>query len=91
MTPEQIELARHALGLKDGHKQSYRNYFVAGQDHPDFPNWQAMAKAGEAFHHGPNPIFGGDYCFVLTRDGAKAALRPGERLDTEDFPMDRTS
>jgi hypothetical protein len=86
MTPEQKELARHALGLRDGRKVSYRNHFVVGDGGRDFEAWDALAESGLAKKHGPKTPYGGDYCFVLTRAGAIAALNDGERLDPEDFP-----
>jgi hypothetical protein len=39
LTPRQIELARHALGLPNQYKKSYRNRFVAGGNHPDQNDW----------------------------------------------------
>ena len=48
MTPRQIELARHALGLRPGCLVSYRNRFLAGPGHPDYADWQAMVAAGQA-------------------------------------------
>lgn len=85
MTPAQIELARHALGLGNGRSVSYRNRFVCGLDHWDYADWQSMSDHGLAKRYGPKQIFGGDYCFILTREGAEMALKPGERLDAEDF------
>lgn len=59
MTPEQVELARHALGLPNASGQSYRNHFVCGPGHSDFDNWQAMVATGEARARGPSRLFGG--------------------------------
>lgn len=86
MTPEQIELARHALGLPNKRRQSYRNHFVCGQGHPDWENWQDMVAAGLAKTRKGNALTGGYNWFWLTLDGAHNALRKGERLDLEDFP-----
>lgn len=86
MTPEQIELARHALGLPNRAKKSYRNHFVAGAGHPDFDNWQIMVAAGLAKRRAGNALTGGDDLFWLTLEGAHNAIRKGERLDLEDFP-----
>jgi hypothetical protein len=86
MTPRQIELARHALGLPTVSRWSYRNYFTAGPEHSDFGDWQAMVAAGDARTHGPRKMLGGDFAFYLTRAGAEKALSAGERLDPEDFP-----
>lgn len=86
MTPYQRELARHALGLRNGRTTSYRNHFVAGPGHDDHPHWMEMVRAGLATRRdGGKLLFGGDDLFHLTRDGAHAALMPGETLDPEDF------
>lgn len=86
MTPQQKELARHALGLSVNSK-SYRNRFVAGEGHPDYPDWLAMVAAGEARRRDGRKLpFGGDDLFWLTPAGAALALSPGETLDPEDFP-----
>lgn len=81
MTPRQRELARHALGLPNRNRRSYRNRFLTGGDCLD---WQSMvdlglAEAGKTDEHGRT-------WFWLTRDGAKAALNRGEGLCREDFP-----
>jgi hypothetical protein len=87
VTPEQIELARHALGLPNRYRRSYRNRFVAGDDHADYPAWMAMVEAGAAKkYEGAKLQFGGCHLFVLTPAGAIAALKPRESLDPEDFP-----
>lgn len=89
MTPEQVKLARHALGLPNKRRISYRNYFVAGPGHSDFVEWVVMVAAGNARSRTPSQIRGGDSTFWLTAKGAKAALKPGEKLDPEDFPEHR--
>ena len=86
MTPQQIELARHALGLPNERHCSYRNYFTAGKDHPDFPDWIAMVADGNARRRISSRMAGGDDVFWLTLEGATFALRPRETLDPEDFP-----
>lgn len=93
MTPRQIELARHALGLTDKRqKQSYRNYFVAGKSHDDYEEWEAMVRTGMALKRSGKTrsgvqLFGGDDIFHLTPAGAIASVRKGESLDPEDFPQ----
>ncbi len=89
MTPHQIDLARHALGLNGRGRRSYRNHFVAGLGHTDYADWQAMVAEGVAIRiDGKRLSFGGDDMFKLTRAGAEAALLPGESLDSEDFPAE---
>lgn len=88
LTLQQLDLARHALGLPNRRKRSYRNHFVTGPGSSDYKPWTAMVAAGLAKQFRGNPLSGGDPVFVLTVAGAKAALKPGERLDPEDFPQE---
>lgn len=89
MTPEQIELARHALGLPNSRRTSYRNHFVTGAGCDDYAEWQAMVAAGFAKRRAGNQLSGGDDVFWLTEAGAKTALLPREHLDREDFPQSK--
>lgn len=89
MSPEQIELARHALGLDGYRKKSYRNHFVTGPGSDDYTNWQAMVAAGYAKRRAGSALTGGDDLFWLTEAGARLALK-GETLDQEDFPPQRS-
>jgi hypothetical protein len=85
LSPRQIDLARHALGLPNERRRSYRNRFCCGPGHVDYVDWQGMAAAGAARRF-PLTARGSDSLFALTEGGARAALRPGEELDPEDFP-----
>lgn len=85
MTPEQRKLARHALGLPNGKRRSFRNRF-ATDGGPDNDAWRAMVEAGFARMRPGVEWMGGMDAFWLTRSGAEAALEPGERLCSEDFP-----
>lgn len=85
MTPAQIKLARHALGLNAGCLISRRNVFVAASDTADFYEWRAMVEAGLAEFRSVFNSSGAEV-FKLTRAGAEAALRPGDRLNPEDWP-----
>lgn len=86
MTPEQIELARHALGLPNRRRQTYRNHFVCGEGHSDYVNWLEIEAAGLARSRKGSQLTGGDPVFWLTKAGAESALKRGERLCPEDFP-----
>ena len=84
----QRELARHALGLPNKAKRSYRNRFVAGDDHEDFAQWEEMVKNGDAIKRDGSTVpFGGDHIYYLTEQGARKALLRGEKLCSEDFPQ----
>ncbi|MDO9006316.1 MAG: hypothetical protein Q7V20_22970 [Aquabacterium sp.] len=86
MTPAQIALARHALGLPNSDNRSYRNRFCAGKGHSDHPKWNALVSAGLATVTRHAGGLGGQDTFRLTLAGAKAALAKGESLCPEDFP-----
>jgi hypothetical protein len=90
MTENQIELARHALGLPNKKRVSYRNHFCAGPGHTDYPEWVAMVAQGDAVRRsGGSLTFGGDDMFYVTGEGARAALLPREKLDADDFPFEK--
>ena len=91
MTEKQRELARHALGLPNKTRTSYRNHFCAGAEHSDYPEWVAMVEQGDAIHREGSVLSGGDDWFWLTDKGAMAALLPREKLSTEDFPATKRS
>jgi len=87
MTPKQIDLARHALGLDGRRTHSYRNCYVVGAGAPDYEDWKQMVAAGDATRRdGAKLPYGGDDLFHLTLQGARKALLPAETLDREDFP-----
>lgn len=88
MTPKQRKLARHALGLPNRDRRSYRNRFVAAYAPGDYDEWAKMVDAGLAECHGTYQRTAGAnaVAFWLTHAGARAALEPGESLDPEDFP-----
>lgn len=88
MNPEQIGLARQALGLTGGRRISYRNYFCADPGHSAYDNWFAMVESGMAVRRDQ---VGGGHIFHLTPAGARSTLKPGERLDPEDFPSTLSS
>ena len=91
MTPRQIALARHALGLSREQKTSYRNHFSCGEGHPDYEDWRDMVASGNAVRWPAEELsFGGDDLFKLTATGAAFALLPDESLDPRDFLPRRT-
>lgn len=87
MTAEQISHARHALGLPNSRRKSYRNHFVTGEGSTDYEAWQGLVAMGLAKRRKGSVLSGGDDIFWLTREGAEAVLERGEQLDAEDFPV----
>ena len=87
MTPHQLKLARHALGLPNDQMRSYRNRYIAVPGTREYGSWEEMVAAGEAVKtSGDEMGLGKNDHFRLRHAAAKAALEPGERLDMEDFP-----
>jgi hypothetical protein len=85
VTENQKELGRHALGLPNNHRTSFRNHFCAGVDHSDYADWMDMVQKGYATRRKGNEITGGDDVFWLTKAGAIRCLMPSENLDEADF------
>lgn len=86
MTPQQRLLARHALGLPNRSRRSYRNRYLVPAGHPAHAEWSQMVDAGDAEVLPPKlGSRSSNDCFVLTRLGAEEALDRGETLDAEDF------
>lgn len=84
LTPNQLELMRHALGLPNKKRTSYRTYYVVGYG-VDHTAWTELVALGFAKMH-KSDAFRGDDVFIVTRAGAEAALLPDEKLSKEDFP-----
>lgn len=83
MTPEQRRLARHALGLPNKGRRSYRNRFICSATTPNGFEWLGMVAKGWAkIDPDPRAL---DF-FWLTPAGTLMVLDKGERLDPEDFP-----
>lgn len=84
LTPRERELARHALGLPNEKRRSYRNRYYVGADTPTGRQWcELVARDLAILVRAPKVLC--DH-FHLTRAGAEAVLEAGETLDEEDFP-----
>lgn len=74
MTPEELHILRHALGIGDcGTKPPYRNHFVTGEGNPDHPLCMALVERGLMTRRTGNALSGGDDIFSVTADGRLAA------------------
>jgi hypothetical protein len=83
MTPEQIRLARHALGLPNRDKRSFRNRSYAARGTPEFKAWVDLEDRGLAKRHDVQAFSIG---FALTEAGARRSIDPVESLDRKNFP-----
>jgi hypothetical protein len=81
VTPTQIKLARHALGLPNDQKRSYRNRYFTPIGSRAYVEWCDMVADGMA--RGKED--GSRAFFWMTLEGAIEASEPGETLDMEDF------
>lgn len=87
MTPEERAVARHALGLPNDRRVSYRNHFVAEEGTADFDLWRTMVERGLARQHRGSVLTGGAPLFMLTRAGGDRAIDQGEGLGDRHFPF----
>lgn len=85
MTPEQIGLARHALGLPNEKNTTYRNRYFASKGSYADREWHLIVDTGMALRV-PWAWSLGDL-FFLTKAGAAHVLCPNEHLDPEDFVL----
>lgn len=83
MTKRQRELARHALGLPNKKRMSYRNHFCIGLGGDGYEDWQDMVSKGLALR-ATSDLWGGDDMFYLTLKGALMAREANEHLSRED-------
>jgi hypothetical protein len=83
MSQEQRRLARHALGLDNSKRRSYRNRYLATNGSKTNWEWEQMVSAGWARIGLRQRV---TTLYELTTPGALAAIDPGEHLDPEDFP-----
>jgi hypothetical protein len=83
MTPEQRRMARHALGLIDGRKTSYRNRYYAHLGSEKGMAWDSLVEQELAEKIPTDASLTG---YFLTLAGAKSVLEQDERLCGEDFP-----
>lgn len=74
MIDKKLDILRHALGLNYS-KTSDRNRFVTGEGSTDYETCQELVEEGLMKRFGPNELFGGDYCYVVTDAGKLEAMR----------------
>ncbi|WP_199200066.1 hypothetical protein [Kosakonia sp. H7A] len=65
---------QHALGISERHRVPYRNYFLAGSDHPDATEWEKLVEQGLA-KASPAPAWScGDVVYQVTDAGQAVAI-----------------
>lgn len=71
LRPEERQIIEHSLGLSRS-KESYRNYFCAGDDHDDMPQIKSLVQLG--FMRASHKINDGTSTIYVVTDAGKAAL-----------------
>lgn len=65
---EQIEIMRHALGIRRGQRE-YRNHFCTGPGSDDYANCEALVAAGCMSKRKGSALSGGDDIYHVTATG----------------------
>lgn len=65
-----LHILQHSLGVdKYGQGNQYRNHFVTGEGSTDYPDCQALVRAGLMTRQKGGRLTGGDDAFFVTEDG----------------------
>lgn len=76
MTPAQLHILQHTLGLDEhGRGTMWRNYFVTGEGSTDHPHCVALVDLGYMARRSGNELSGGDDVFWATEEGKSAVVR----------------
>jgi len=75
MTPKQLEILQHSLGLDEyGRGTMHRNCFVTGEGSKDHAACLALVENGFMHRRANVALFAGDDIFTVTEAGKKAAI-----------------
>lgn len=84
MTARQLQMARHALGLPNSKRTTYRNRYCLGRGDEGYADWEDLVSRNLAIKQ-TGTFWGGDDMFYLTLEGARAALHRGEHISREEM------
>ena len=75
MTPKQLHILQHTLGLDQyGRGTFYRNRFVTGEGSVDHPLCMELVALGYMKRFPAVELFGGSDAFTVTEEGKRAAV-----------------
>lgn len=75
MTPDQLHILQHSLGLDEyGRGTMYRNHFVTGEGSIDHPVCMELVGIGYMTRRANVELCGGDDVFNVTEAGKQAAV-----------------
>jgi hypothetical protein len=67
-----LHILQHSLGVdKHGQGRQYRNHFVTGEGSIDYPDCQALVRAGLMVRQKGGRLTGGDDAFFVTDEGRR--------------------
>lgn len=70
MTGKVLHILQHSLGVDQfGCGRRYRNHFVTGEGSDDYPSCMEAVALGLMTRRDGSELTGGDYLFLVTRDG----------------------
>lgn len=89
-TGHQLNLLHHTLGVTPTRREPYRNYFVAGPNHHDMSDLEALEDAGLMIRtRKPDFLKQSDIVFAVTDAGRSYALdnlqQPPKRTKYDEF------
>lgn len=67
-----LHILQHSLGVdKYGQGNQYRNHFVTGEGSTDYPDCEALVRAGLMVRQKGGRLTGGDDAFFVTEEGKR--------------------
>lgn len=80
VTPEQMHILHHSLGITSKRSKSYRNHFVTGPGSKDYDNCVALVSMGYMTQRSGTPLTGGNDLFQVTDAGRHLAIQAKKEL-----------
>jgi len=74
LTPEQIHILQHSLGLSKRHDKPYRNYYAASTDSDCSQDQEALVDKGLMTSAGKSPVNSETVYYYVTDRGCKIAF-----------------
>ncbi len=65
-TSEQLDILRHALGIRKPGDRSFRNHFVTGPGSDDYDDCEELVAKRLMTKCAGNALTGGDPCYYVT-------------------------
>lgn len=83
LSPEQMHILQHSLGLSKRHDKPYRNYYTVYAESRDIQDLERLATKGLMANGGKSPVNADMIYFYVTEKGRQVAI--------ENLPEDKRS